>query len=89
MIASRWLCENRRILALALLATIGAVGHWAANDFGPIDASLITRAACLVAVLSALGLQCLTNGFLWGLMNQKVAHQAPEGAQDLAEAKRA
>ena len=43
----------------------------AANGFGPIDPGLITRAASLVAVLSALGLQSLTGGFLWGLMSQK------------------
>jgi hypothetical protein len=29
--------------------------------------------ASLVAVLAALGVQSVTNGFLWGLLNQKAA----------------
>ena len=31
----------------------------------------MTRIGSLVAVLGALGMQSVTNGFLWGLMNQK------------------
>ncbi|MFE3835778.1 glycosyltransferase family 2 protein [Pseudogemmobacter sonorensis] len=58
-------------LALALAATLVSVGFWARGGFGPLDPGAITRAASLVAVLSAVGLQCVTNGFLWGLMSQK------------------
>lgn len=70
-------CQGGAIfLGLALVATIASVGHWAANGFGPIDPGTITRAASLVAVLSALGLQSFTGGFLWGLMTQKAPVQA-------------
>ncbi|MBL9047642.1 MAG: glycosyltransferase family 2 protein [Tabrizicola sp.] len=61
-------------LLLALLVTLGSVGFWASSGFGPLDPGKITRMASLVAVLAALGMQSVTNGFLWGLMNQK----APE-----------
>jgi glycosyltransferase involved in cell wall biosynthesis len=58
-------------LLMAFLATLGSVGFWAAHDFGPLEPGTMTRIASLVAVLGALGMQSVTNGFLWGLMNQK------------------
>jgi glycosyltransferase involved in cell wall biosynthesis len=76
-------------LLLALVATIAAVGHWATNEFGPIDPGLITRAASFVAVLSALGLQCLTGGFLWGLMNQNTPKLAADEVKVVEAAQRA
>ena len=63
-------------LLMAVLATGGAVGYWASHGFGELEAGTITRIASLVAVLGALGMQSVTNGFLWGLMNQKAP--APE-----------
>ena len=77
-------------MGLALIATIASVGHWAANGFGPIDPGTITRAASLVAVLSALGLQSFTGGFLWGLMTQKApALAATEGQAVLGDVAKA
>jgi glycosyltransferase involved in cell wall biosynthesis len=69
-------------LLLAVLATGTAVVYWAAQGFGPLDPGMITRAAALVAVLAALGVQSVTNGFLWGLMSQKLPVDAklPEEA---------
>lgn len=69
-------------LLLAVLATGAAVAYWAAQGFGPLDPGNITRAAALVAVLAALGVQSVTNGFLWGLMSQKlpVDAEVPEAA---------
>ena len=58
-------------LILAMVATAMSVGFWAHEGFGPLDPGAITRSASLVAVLSALGMQSVTNGFLWGLLNQK------------------
>jgi glycosyltransferase involved in cell wall biosynthesis len=58
-------------LLMAALATAGAVGFWASHGFGPLETGTMTRVASLVAVLGALGMQSVTNGFLWGLMNQK------------------
>ena len=68
-------------LLMAFVATLAAVGFWASRGFGPLDAGTITRTASLVAVLAALGMQSVTNGFLWGLMSQKapVEAAAPEG----------
>lgn len=57
-------------LLMAFMASVVAVGFWGYHGFGPLDAGTITRAASLVAVLSALGVQSVTNGFLWGLLNQ-------------------
>ena len=65
-------------LLMAFLATLGSVGFWAAHDFGPLEPGTMTRIASLVAVLGALGMQSVTNGFLWGLMNQR----SPVAAMD-------
>ena len=65
-------------LVMAVLATLGSVGFWAAHDFGPLEPGTMTRIASLVAVLGALGMQSVTNGFLWGLMNQR----SPVAAMD-------
>ena len=65
-------------LVMALLAALGSVGFWAAHDFGPLEPGTMTRIASLVAVLGALGMQSVTNGFLWGLMNQR----SPVAAMD-------
>lgn len=68
-------------LLMAFLATLASVGFWASRGFGGLEAGTITRTASLVAVLAALGVQSVTNGFLWGLLTQKapVAEPAPEG----------
>ena len=60
-------------LLMAFLATSAAVGFWGYHGFGALDAGSITRIASLVAVLAALGMQSVTNGFLWGLLNQKLS----------------
>lgn len=64
-------------LVMAFLATVASVGFWASRGFGPLEAGTITRTASLVAVLAALGVQSVTNGFLWGLLTQK----APENVE--------
>lgn len=63
-------------LLTAFLATVASVGFWASRGFGPLDAGTITRTASLVAVLAALGVQSVTNGFLWGLLTQKAPVEA-------------
>ncbi len=65
-------------LLMALVATIASVGLWASRGFGALDAGTITRTASLVAVLAALGVQSVTNGFLWGLLSQKAPAVAGE-----------
>jgi glycosyltransferase involved in cell wall biosynthesis len=74
-------------LLMAMLATLASVGFWAWRGFGAMDAATMTRTASLVAVLAALGVQSVTNGFLWGLLNQKApvasvdADEAPDAAR--------
>ena len=63
-------------LLMAFLATVASVGFWASRGFGPLEAGTITRTASLVAVLAALGMQSVTNGFLWGLLTQKAPVEA-------------
>ncbi|WP_333816171.1 glycosyltransferase family 2 protein [Tabrizicola sp.] len=64
-------------LLMAFLATVASVGFWASRGFGPLEAGTITRTASLVAVLAALGMQSVTNGFLWGLLSQKAPVEVP------------
>lgn len=64
-------CQIGAVFLLAALVVFGAAfAVWAYDGFGPLDPASITRRASLVAVLSALGVQSVTNGFLWGLLNQ-------------------
>ena len=64
-------------LFMAVIATASSVGFWAWNGFGPMDPSAMTRVASLVAVLGALGMQSVTNGFLWGLLSQRAPAETP------------
>ena len=73
-------------LGTAILAIIGTVGYWVWQDFGPMDPAAMTRLASLIAVLGALGMQSVTNGFLWGLMNQKVPKPATVEGEVAAQA---
>ena len=73
-------------LLLAFVATLGAVGYWSAQGFGPLEPGSITRLAALVAVLAALGVQSVTNGFLWGLMTQKLPAEATPAPVETAAA---
>jgi hypothetical protein len=71
-------------LLAAVVATLASVGYWASRGFGPLEAGAITRTASLVAVLAALGVQSVTNGFLWGLLTQKVSEPAGAPAAEPA-----
>lgn len=74
-------------LFMAVIATASSVGFWAWNGFGPMDPSAMTRVASLVAVLGALGMQSVTNGFLWGLLSQRAPAETPATyAEELAAA---
>lgn len=65
-------------LLMAVIATAAAVGFWARHGFGPMDPTAITRVASHVAVLGALGMQSVTNGCLWGLLNQTAPVATPD-----------
>jgi glycosyltransferase involved in cell wall biosynthesis len=59
------------LLGAGLLGTVTAVGIWATAGFGALDRALIVRIAALSTVALALGVQVVTTGFLWGLMQQR------------------
>ncbi len=69
------------LLALAVITTGVAVFRWAQTGFGDLDTATIARSASLVSVLAGLGLQSVTNGFLWGLLNQNLPVPAATNAQ--------
>ena len=73
-------------LLMAFLATLASVGFWAYHGFGELTPGTMTRTASLVAVLSALGVQSVTNGFLWGILNQSAPEVSPEAAEALTPA---
>lgn len=69
------------LLALAVITTGVAVFRWAQTGFGDLDTATIARSASLVSVLAGLGLQSVTNGFLWGLLNQNLPVPAATNPQ--------
>ncbi|MEO8531321.1 MAG: glycosyltransferase family 2 protein [Deltaproteobacteria bacterium] len=62
---------------LALIATLWAVIRWAQVGFGDLEPEKMIRIASAVSVFMALGVQSITNGFLWGLLNQNVPMLTP------------
>ena len=60
------------LLLLSILLTIGSVVFWGTSGFGDLEPSVIVRAASLVVVSASLGVQSITSGFLWGLLEQRV-----------------
>jgi glycosyltransferase involved in cell wall biosynthesis len=63
------------LMVVALAATAGAIGIWGAAGFGSLDPVTIVRPAALATVSAALGAQTITTGFLWGLLNQRIADE--------------
>lgn len=68
-------------LTVSLLATVAAVVFWGQAGFGDLDPSAIVRPASLAVVCASLGVQAITMGFLWGVLNQKV-ETTPEAPRD-------
>jgi glycosyltransferase involved in cell wall biosynthesis len=63
------------LMVVALGATAAAIGIWGAAGFGGLDPVTIVRPAALATVSAALGAQTITTGFLWGLLNQRIADE--------------
>lgn len=57
---------------MGVAVALAAVTAWARAGFGDLDPGTIARPAALAVVLATLGVQSVTNGFLWGLLNQRV-----------------
>ncbi len=68
------------LLALSILLTIGATVFWGSLGFSDLDPSAIVRVATLVVVSGALGIQAITSGFLWGMLEQRIADPVAEAA---------
>ena len=60
------------LLLIALLATLWSVSFWARAGFGDLVASQIVRPAALAVVTASIGVQTITFGFLWGILNQRL-----------------
>ncbi|MEM9270682.1 MAG: glycosyltransferase family 2 protein, partial [Pseudomonadota bacterium] len=64
------------LLACATLLLVGAFGFWGSLGFGDLEQGTIVRLVTLVTLAAALGIQAITSGFLWGLLEQKL--ETPE-----------
>ncbi|QYZ69662.1 glycosyltransferase family 2 protein [Neotabrizicola shimadae] len=71
-------------LILGVTVALAAVTAWARAGFGDLDPGTIARPAALAVVLATLGVQSVTNGFLWGLLNQRVPQPAAPQASPVA-----
>lgn len=70
------------LVLLSIMLTIGATVFWGRLGFGDLDQGMIVRTASLVVVSGALGVQAITSGFLWGLLDQKIADAPPAEQSD-------
>lgn len=78
------------LILFSILGLIGAVGFWGRLGFGDLDPGAIVRVASLIVVCAALGIQSITSGFLWGLLEYKGTTPEPAKAPDtVAEPRRA
>lgn len=59
-------------LLVGLGATVTAILQWSAAGFGDLSPAMIVRPASLAVVCASLGVQTITTGFLWGMLNQRV-----------------
>ena len=60
------------LLVCAVLSLVAAVAFWGQWGFGDLEAGVIVRAASIVVISASLGIQAITSGFLWGLLEQKI-----------------
>ena len=70
------------LLVCSLLSLVAAVGFWGKLGFGDLDAGVIVRAASVVVISASLGIQAITSGFLWGLLEQKIKSTEPASVRD-------
>lgn len=70
-------CQIGGVLLLSGIVTaVSAVLIWASAGWGDLNFSTVARMAVFAVVSSSLGIQTITAGFLWGLLNQRI-HKLP------------
>lgn len=68
------------LLIAAIVAFVAVLAYWTRQSFGDLDPNAVVRGATLSVTLAAVGVQFITSGFLWGMLEQKIA--LPEGDPD-------
>lgn len=58
-------------LLISALAFFVVFAYWARQSFGDLNPSTVVRGATLSVTLAAVGVQFITSGFLWGMLEQK------------------
>jgi len=59
------------LFVAGVLVAIAAVGVWATAGFGELDRATAVRLAAISTLAMALGVEIVTSGFLWGLMQNR------------------
>jgi glycosyltransferase involved in cell wall biosynthesis len=59
-------------VALGIISAVSSTLYWYWNGFGDLEPGVIARLASLAVVGSSLGIQMITGGFLWGIINEEL-----------------
>jgi hypothetical protein len=63
------------LFVAGVFVAIAAVGVWATAGFGELDRATAVRLAAISTLAMALGVEIVTSGFLWGLMQNRAARE--------------
>jgi hypothetical protein len=80
------------LFAAGLLLALSAVVFWAMAGFGQLDRAAAVRFAAISTLAMALGVEIVTSGFLWGLMQTRrmgASASAPSAPASETEAEQA
>ena len=59
-------------VALGTISAVFSTLYWYWNGFGDLEPGVIARLASLAVVGTSLGIQMITGGFLWGIINEEL-----------------
>lgn len=68
------------LIILGVSSAAFAVLYWIGQGFGDLDPGLITRPATVAVVGVSLGIQLITSGFLWGIIDDGQRETESNGA---------
>lgn len=63
------------LLLSGVLVAVWATIVWAGTGLGDLESGIVTRMAVFAVVASSVGIQAISAGFLWNLLNQKIPGQ--------------